>query len=98
MQALASGTALVAFAVALFLAITGAGTRRERIERFLLPSPLYVGSPLCGLILSGDHAPIVLSLANGTVLLAAIALVPLVVMVVAVAWPSVANGADGGCN
>ena len=88
MQALAFTTGAMALAVALFIGLAGAGNRRERIERFLIPSPLYLGAPICGLVLSVHPVPNVVALANAAIFLAALALVPLLVMVVALALPT----------
>lgn len=85
MQTLAFTTGAIAIAIALFIGLTGGGNRRERIERFLIPSPLYLGAPICGLVLSGQPVPIAVAVTNAAIFLAALALVPLLVMVVALA-------------
>ncbi len=77
-----------AFAVALLLAFTGYGSRHERAIRFAIPAPLYVGAPICGLVIHyNQDMKVVLGLANMAILLAVLALVTLVVMVGASMWP-----------
>lgn len=48
METLAYGVGVVAAMIALWLALTGYGTPRDRMVRFAIPSPLFVGAPICG--------------------------------------------------
>ncbi len=81
-------TGITALAVALLLAFTGSEPRRDRAIRFAIPSPLYLGAPICGLVLRlNSDMNVVVGLANMAVLLAVLALVGLLVMVGASMWP-----------
>ena len=88
-QILAFSTGATALSVALFIALTGAGARRDRIGRFLIPSPLFVGAPLCGVILSFPQPDAVVALASIATVLATIAMVPLLVMIGALMPPTI---------
>lgn len=90
MELIAYLTGGTASAVALLLAFTGYGSRHERAIRFAIPAPLYVGAPVCGLVIHyNQNMKVVLGFANMVVLLAVLALVALLVMVWASMWPPV---------
>ena len=91
---LTGGTAL---AISLVLAFTGCGPRQDRAIRFAIPAPLYVGAPVCGLILRHNQdTQLVLGLANMAVLLAVMALVALIGMVVALNAHMMFKHREGG--
>lgn len=54
----------------------------------LIPSPLFVGSPMCGLVLSLPQQSAILALASLATVLAAVAMVPLLIMVCALVLPT----------
>lgn len=88
MQVLAFSIGAAAFAGALRIALVVAGSRRDRIGRFLIPSPLFVGSPMCGVVLSLPQQSAILALASLATVLAAVAMVPLLIMVCALVLPT----------
>lgn len=84
METLAYGVGVVAAMIALWIALTGYGTPRDRMVRFAIPSPLFVGAPICGVVLRyNQDMNVVVSIANLAVVTAAVALCSLVVLVVA---------------
>lgn len=88
MELLAYGVAAIALALAAFIAFTGQGAAKDRAIRFAIPSPLYVGAPVCGLALRFcSDLDVVVGLANLAIVLAVGALIALMVLVGALAYP-----------
>lgn len=82
MELMAYITGGIALAVALWLAFSGYGSRRDRAIRFAIPSPLYVAAPFCGLVIRhNQEMAVVLGLAKMATVLAVLALLALFVLV-----------------
>lgn len=88
MELVAYSTGGVALIIAAAVALTGEGTRRDRMARFAIPGPLYVGAPVCGLLLGESNARVVVDLANAAIAFSVLGLAALIAMVAGVMWES----------